>query len=95
MRTIVVKKSMIAKILGVEAIVLYPFIFCRSSSPSSRLITHELVHIEQIKRHGVLCFYWLYLKEYFHLRTKRMSHYEAYSSISFEKEAREREKHIG
>lgn len=83
----IVKKSIIAKTLGVEGIVLYPFIFFSDANPGPVLINHEMIHISQIKKNGILRFYLLYLKEYFVNRLKGMKHNEAYFSISFEKEA--------
>lgn len=89
-----VKNSLIARILNVEAIVLFPFIFFRSKKPNEILISHELIHVEQIKREGALKFYFKYLLEYSLLRLKKVPHYEAYRSISFEKEAYEKQKKI-
>lgn len=42
------------------AVVLYPFIFYKGY-PDYRIIVHEHKHIEQIKHHGVIRFYLLYL----------------------------------
>lgn len=52
-----------------------------------RLLRHELAHVRQISRHGLLAFYWLYLVEYVRHRRAGLSSAEAYRSISFEKEA--------
>lgn len=87
-----IKNSLIARILNVEAIVVYPFIFFRTKSPNEILISHEMVHVDQIKREGVFKFYFKYLLEYSLLRYKKVPHYEAYRSISFEKEAYEKQK---
>ena len=64
LRPLIVKNSLLAKILRVEGIVLYPFIFFSSKSPGDVLINHELIHISQINRLGVFRFYFFYLKEY-------------------------------
>ncbi len=84
---ILIKNSRVARLLSVHAIVLYPFIFFADKNPDQVLLNHELIHVDQIKRHGVLKFYYLYLKEYFLLRLKGKKHYEAYKGISFEEEA--------
>lgn len=44
----------------VEGITLYPFIFY-NGEPSDWVRKHERVHIDQIRKHGVLKFYILYL----------------------------------
>ena len=84
-----VKNSRIAKVLNVQAIVLYPFVFFAEKNPGDILINHEMIHITQIKKLGVLRFYFHYIREYFSGRQKGLNHHEAYRSISFEKEAYE------
>jgi len=44
----------------IDGIVIYPFIFYQGE-PSETLRKHEWVHIEQIKRLGVIRFYITYL----------------------------------
>jgi hypothetical protein len=68
--------SIIPKILNVEAITLWPFVFLRGDSQSSwdaHVVQHELVHCSQIKQLGVFKFYYNYLREW--LRNGRQ--YEA------------------
>lgn len=89
---IIVKRSRVARLLKVHAIVLYPFIFFAEKNPGEILVNHEMIHVEQIKRLGVLKFYYLYLKEYFGMRFKGLDHQHAYHEISFEKEAYENQK---
>lgn len=52
-----------------------------------RLLRHELAHVRQINRLGLLVFYWRYLAEfgrhYWHVRSIG----RAYALISFEREA--------
>ena len=86
-----IKNSKIANLLKVDGIVLYPFILFSSDIPSQVLINHELIHVQQIKRIGAVKFYFHYLKEYFQLRLKGNTHHNAYRSISFEKEAYEKQ----
>lgn len=87
MKIRVVRNSLLAKILKVEGIVLYPFIFFYSANPSVKIINHELIHILQIKRDGFFKFYFTYLKEYLQLRMKGLNHHDAYLAISYEAEA--------
>lgn len=60
-----------------------------TAAPDSieRLLRHELVHVQQIDRLGLLVFYWRYLTEFARhfLRVRSVSH--AYALISFEREA--------
>lgn len=94
---ILIKNSRVARMFSVHAIVLYPFIFFADKNPDQILINHELIHVDQINRLGVLKFYFLYLKEYGTLRLKGKKHDEAYKGISFEEEAyrRQNETKIG
>lgn len=54
-------------------------------------INHEMVHLEQIEKLGMIKFYFLYLKEYFMNLIKYRNHTKAYENISFEIEAYARE----
>lgn len=84
---IIVTNSLIAKAIKVNGIVLYPFIFFSDKTPDKVLINHEMIHVSQIKRDGLLRFYGNYLKEYFIFRLSKMNHQQAYRSISYEIEA--------
>jgi hypothetical protein len=86
-KAIQVRDSKLARILDVNAIVLYPFIFFAEKNPDAFLINHEFIHVDQIRRHGIGKFYFLYLYEYLQHRLKKKNHFEAYMAISFEKEA--------
>lgn len=77
----------ILKPLKINAIVLYPFVLYCDPKPDPKIISHEQVHLDQIKRDGVLKFYSKYLWEYLKGRKKGLSHYEAYRKISYEEEA--------
>ena len=52
-----------------------------------RFLRHELTHVRQIARIGLVRFYWTYLIEYIRLRRRGLSSSEAYRNISFELEA--------
>jgi hypothetical protein len=56
-----------------------------------RLLRHELVHVGQINRLGLLPFYKRYLHEYLRHRRAGLPSHEAYHRISFEREAEEAE----
>lgn len=93
-KPVLVKDSKLARVLDVNAIVLYPFIFFADRSPDPFIVNHEFIHVQQIKRHGVGKFYFLYLYEYLRHRLKKKRHYEAYMAISFEKEAYENQHNL-
>lgn len=77
----------ILKPLKINAIVLYPFVLYCDPEPDQKIISHEQVHLDQIKQDGVLKFYSKYLWEYLKGRKNGLSHYEAYRNISYEREA--------
>lgn len=52
-----------------------------------RLLRHELTHVRQIGRVGLLRFYGRYLTEYLANRRAGLPSHEAYRRISFEEEA--------
>jgi len=81
-----VHNSFIPKVIKVEAITLYPFIFYRGE-PSEILVKHELVHCAQIEYYGWLRFYVSYFMEYLSYRIRGDSASVAYHRISYEKEA--------
>ena len=51
-------------------------------------LRHELAHVRQINRVGLVRFYWRYLREYIENRRAGFGPAEAYRRISFEQEAR-------
>jgi hypothetical protein len=52
-----------------------------------RLLRHEMAHVRQIERLGVIRFYWSYLTEFIRHFRKVRSVSAAYNLISFEVEA--------
>jgi hypothetical protein len=62
----------------------------REITPALR--RHELIHQEQIDRHGVARFYLIYFRDYLVNLWRLRNHDAAYRSIPFEKEAYERER---
>ena len=87
MKARLIKNSYICKILKVNGITLYPFVFIKDDEVSRRLLTHEAIHVDQVKRMGLFRFYTVYLWDYFQLRLKGQRHREAYLNIGLEKEA--------
>lgn len=87
MKNKIVTNSFIPKLLKVDAITLYPYIFFSDKEPSDTLIRHEMVHVDQIKYYGRFRFYVSYLLEYLSYRVRGDSNNVAYNKISYEVEA--------
>lgn len=86
--------SWLAKVLNVEAITLYPFIFfsgTRNWELVHDTIAHEYVHILQVRKLGWFRFYASYLWIYFRNRFQGMSADEAYYAVPYEQEAYEKQ----
>lgn len=60
----------------------------RSSAYLERLMRHELAHVRQVNRHGLVVFLIRYVAEFVRLLWRHRSFDEAYRNISFEVEAR-------
>jgi hypothetical protein len=71
----------------INGVVFYPFVLFCDKLPSERIISHEQIHIDQIKKVGALTFYFSYIKQYLLGRRHGLNHDQAYRNISFEKEA--------
>ena len=56
------------------------------------LLRHELQHVRQVARLGLIRFLVLYLRSYLRLRSSGLGHHEAYRRIEFEQEAFEAER---
>ena len=74
------------KLLGVNGITLFPFIFVNNKA-NAILINHEKIHLAQQKELYILPFYYLYLSSYFKNRKLYKDSYLSYRNIYFEKEA--------
>lgn len=77
------------RVLKVEGIVLYPFVLFAPKNPSTQLLNHERIHVDQITRDGVWAFYTSYFRQYFSARVSGLTHDQAYRRISYEREAYE------
>ena len=53
-----------------------------------KLLVHELTHIEQVRRLGVLRHFGQYGGDYLKGRARRLGHWRAYEAIRLEEEAR-------
>ena len=82
-----IKGSRLARWLGVAAITLYPFVLFRDAEPGPALVTHERIHVAQVRAHGWLRFYAGYLWQYAHGRLSGLGHTGAYRAIGYEAEA--------
>lgn len=83
---------------GVVAITLGKRIYVRQQMAESafeRLMNHELAHVRQVDRLGLWTFLWRYLTEFFRHWRRLRSVAAAYSTISFEVEARAAEEPDG
>lgn len=72
---------------GVAGITLGRRIYLMDGDDMAIALRHELVHVRQVRRHGVIAFYCRWLSEYFANRFRGVSSHEAYRRISFEREA--------
>lgn len=70
-----------------RSIHLDPSILGRSEERIAATLRHELVHVRQAARLGLIRFLSLYVAEYLSLRRRGLGHEEAYRAISFEQEA--------
>jgi len=86
MKPRVVTNSLIAKMLRVQAITLYPFILINEpwSRPSPKLLKHEMVHYWQVVHHGWFRFYLSYIFYYWGGRLRYKNHEQAYYDIPYE-----------
>jgi hypothetical protein len=73
--------------LRINAIVLWPLVLYADTDPNPELRKHEEIHLQQIKRDGVLRFYSRYLVSYCISRWRGLSHDQAYHAIDYEQEA--------
>ena len=72
---------------GMAGITLGPLVIVRDGCVTERLLRHELVHVRQWRRHGVLGFGVRYLGHYALWRLRRKGHHGAYLRIPMEIEA--------
>lgn len=95
-KPIIFENSRVPKILSffapieINAISLFPFVFCRGVASESTK-RHETIHFQQQLETGIIFFYLIYLWDYVKSKLSGKSGREAYMSIRAEKEAYEKE----
>ncbi|CAN5786462.1 hypothetical protein BH24ACT3_BH24ACT3_15210 [soil metagenome] len=73
---------------GASAVTLGSLVIVRrQAAGSARLLRHELVHVRQWCRHGVVGFLWRYGSDYLRWRFRGHPHWAAYRRVPFEIEA--------
>lgn len=77
----------IPRLLHAEGVTIGRSIYFLGSQPSSKLLRHELVHVEQYEQYGVVGLLTRYLFHYLKGRLKGLDHWGAYYQIPFEVEA--------
>ncbi|NAW50155.1 hypothetical protein GNY06_01710 [Elizabethkingia argentiflava] len=80
----------------ITAMALYPFIILNKKElrRDEVLLNHEKIHLRQQLELLIIFFYLLYGLEYILKRIKLGDPYQAYRSISFEREAHDKEEDI-
>ena len=79
--------------ITINAIALFPFVFCRGKiSESTR--RHETIHFQQQLETFVIGFYLIYLYDYIRARIKGKSGKDSYMEIRAEAEAYQNEQDI-
>jgi hypothetical protein len=62
--------------------------FASADSSLGMLMVHELMHVEQLRRHGVPAHTLRYAADYVRGRRRGLRHWDAYRAVRFEREAR-------
>ena len=90
MKPRIYENSIVPRLLSwffpVGAIVLWPFIFCRTRLQGV-MRNHELIHFEQYRELWVIGFYAVYLYDWLRGLWKYKDTKKAYQQIRFEQEA--------
>jgi len=73
----------------IKGFTLGKFIVIKDNNPSDELIRHELVHVGQYKKWGVIVFLACYYSQMLYYFIKLGDINKAYRAISFEREAYE------
>jgi hypothetical protein len=84
-------RNVVAITLGRRVYILPEFLR-KPPADVTRLIRHELAHVRQVQRYGLIGFLVRYVAEFFRHWRKERSLDAAYRRISFEIEAHEAEK---
>jgi hypothetical protein len=81
--------------LWVGGLTFFPWVFFKHRNPSSRLINHEKIHLQQQIEMGLILFYVWYLLEFLVRWVQYRHRYRAYLNISFEREAYTNDQNLG
>ncbi|HEU5162007.1 MAG TPA: sensor domain-containing diguanylate cyclase [Thermoanaerobaculia bacterium] len=81
-----VLSGVLAITLG-RRVYLSPALAARGEAAIARILRHELVHLRQVARLGLIRFLAQYVFEYAHHRRAGLSHHAAYRAVRFEAEA--------
>lgn len=81
------QRGVIAITLG-RRVYLSEGLLQRSEDELLRIVRHELAHVGQVRRLGLVRFLYRYAREYVTARRRGVASYAAYEQISFEQEAR-------
>ena len=71
-----------------------PAMLQRPPAEVERIVRHELAHVRQVNRLGLIRFLWQYAREYVRHRRSGLTSSEAYRRISFEVEAHAAEQDV-
>lgn len=74
-------------IFRADGLTLWKWTFYAEKNPPLTLVTHEGIHLQQIKRDGPIKFYLKYFMDYLIMRRSGMPHVLAYRCIPYETEA--------
>ncbi|RQP14186.1 MAG: hypothetical protein EAS48_02170 [Chryseobacterium sp.] len=93
---IIVCQKLLAK-TRITGITIFPFIFLKNRSLrlDPVLINHERIHLRQQLELLIVFFYLFYVVEYYIRLLRLRNAYQAYRTISFEREAFEHENDLG
>jgi hypothetical protein len=81
-----VMRGVLAITLG-RRIYLAPRMLDRAHGEVEKLLRHELAHVRQVGRLGLIRFLMIYVRDYFRLRRSGLAPQQAYALIPFEVEA--------
>lgn len=82
--------GVLAVTLG-RRIYVAPGMLDRAQGELESLVRHELAHVRQVGRLGLIRFLAIYIRDYLRLRRSGLSRHQAYARIPFEIEAVEAE----
>jgi len=85
------------KLLRYKGIVYYPFVFIALSEGEAKkkhILHHEWIHVQQMRKDGVLNYYSRYVFEFFVNSLRFVSFRKGYRNISYEVEAYDNEKKV-